>query len=169
MRRLLLASLITTALSATAWAGAELIDYPEGYGEAFVVYAKIDKPERKIVRFMYVNPETAEAATADGELPHGTVLVMEDHQAELDGEAPVLDADGRMVPTDEITNVFVMEKQPGWGADYPEELRNGEWEYARFLADGSRKADAEYTGCFECHKAQAEEDYTFSFYPYLQR
>lgn len=169
MHRLMLSSVVLPLAAATATAGPELVDYPEGYGRDFVLYDKIDKPERKIVRFMYVDPASDAAATAGEALPYGTVLVMEDHPVELDGEEPVLDAQGRLVPTDEIRNVFVMEKQPGWGAEYPEELRNGEWEYARFLADGNRLADAQFTGCFECHKGQAEEDYTFSFYTYLRQ
>ncbi len=152
-----------------ALAGPEQVDLPEDYSDRFVRYTTIDKPDRQIVRFMYVDPVAATTATPDAPLPYGTVLVMEDHRAALEGETPTLDAAGRLVPTDEVTNIFVMEKQPGFGAGYDAALRNGEWEYAWFLADGSRKPDASFTGCFECHKAQAEEDYTFSFYPHLRR
>lgn len=164
-----LAATLALLLPTAALAGADLVVFPEGYAESFVRYTTIDKPDRKIVRYMYVNPETAAAATPDAELPYGTVLVMEDHKAVLEGETLVTDANGRLVPTDEVTNIFVMAKAPGWGADYPEAVRNGEWEYARFLPDGSVKADATYDGCFECHKPQAAEDFTFSFYPHLRQ
>ena len=57
--------------------------------------------------------------------------------------------------------------QPGWGAGYPPEKRNGEWKYAWFLPDGSRKDDAKFDGCFGCHMSRAERDYTFTFAKYV--
>jgi hypothetical protein len=152
----------------TVVAGPEKIAYPEGYQDEFIEYLRVDRPDRKIVRFMYVNPAAHEAAQPGEPLPDGTVLVMEDHKARLGaGEEAETDAEGRLVPTDEVTNLFVMEKQPGWGAEYPDDKRNGEWEYAWFLPDGSRKADAQFDGCFECHMSRAESDYTFTFADYL--
>lgn len=72
-----------------------------------------------------------------------TVLVMENHRAKVGADGhPVRDAKGRLMPTEEITNIFVQQKGRGWGAEYPEGRRNGEWEYAWFLLGGTRKADA---------------------------
>ena len=84
-----------------------------------------------------------------------------------ESQEPVSEAQGRFIPTDEVTNVFVMEKQEGFGQEYPPEKRNGEWEYAWFQPDGSRKADAEFDGCFSCHLNRAERDFTFTFYKYV--
>jgi hypothetical protein len=151
-----------------ALAGPEKITYPEGYATEFVRYLTVDRPDRNIIRFFYVNREALEAAEPGQGLPRGTVLVMEDHKARLDAnEKPVSDAQGRFIPTDEVANVFVMKKQEGFGQEYPPEKRNGEWEYARFLPDGSRKADAEFDGCFSCHLSRAERDFTFTFYKYV--
>jgi hypothetical protein len=151
-----------------ALAGPEKITYPEDYTTEFVRYLTVDRPDRNIVRFFYVNREAFEAAEPGHELPRGAVLVMEDHKARLDAnEKPVSDAQGRFIPTDEVANVFVMEKQEGFGQEYPPEKRNGEWEYAWFLPDGSRKADAEFDGCFSCHLSRAERDFTFTFYKYV--
>ncbi|MEO1016363.1 MAG: cytochrome P460 family protein [Pseudomonadota bacterium] len=155
--------------STAALAGPERVALPENYAERFVLYDKIDKAERKIVRYMCMNSAAHETASADQPLPDGTVLIMEDHEIELDGETPRTDANGRLIPTTGIKQAFVMEKQLGWGEEYPEEIRNGDWDYAWYLADGSPKADAEFAGCFECHKAQADVDFTFSVYPYLAR
>jgi len=157
-----------TGLAASAIAGTEKVAYPENYQTEFVRYITIDRPDRKIVRWFYVNPEALARAALGEDLPDGTVLIMEDHKARLDaGEAPVVDAQGRFISTDEVTNVFVMEKQPGWGAEYPPEMRNGEWEYAWFLPDGARKADAQFDGCFACHMSRAGRDFTFTFAKYL--
>ena len=164
----LFAGVLALAAAAAARAGPEKISFPKGYSDSFVEYIRIDRPDRKTIRFMYVNPEAHEAAEPGQPLPDGTVLIMEDHKAELGpGDEPRTDAEGRLVPTDEVTNVFVMEKQPGWGAEYPPEVRNGEWEYAWFLPDGTRKADAKFDGCFGCHQSRAERDYTFTFYKYV--
>jgi hypothetical protein len=153
----------------TVVAEPQKIAYPGGYQDEFIEYLRVDRPDRKIVRFMYVNPAAHEAAQPGEPLPDGTVLVMEDHKARLGaGEEAETDAEGRLVPTDEVTNVFVMEKRERFGEEYPPEKRNGEWEYAWFLPDGSRKADAEFDGCFSCHLSRAERDFTFTFYKYVR-
>ena len=161
---------LSLTLSANALAGPERIDFPEDYRTAFIEYIRIDRPDRGITRFFYVNPEAMAAAVPGEDLPQGTVLVMEDRKVVVDGAGdPVPDAEGRFRPTDEITNVFVMEKQPGWGAAYPPEMRNGDWDYAWFNPDGTaRHTDpARFTGCFSCHGNRAGRDYTFTFYKYL--
>lgn len=145
-----------------AVAGTEDVAYPRGFETGFLRYATVDKAERKITRFFYINREALEAASAGAPLPYGTVLVMEDHAVRLGaGDVPVADADGALIPTDKVTNVFVMEKRQGWGSQYPEAVRNGEWEYAWFAADGQRRTDKTMDRCFECHKPQAAQDYTF--------
>jgi hypothetical protein len=155
-------------LASGALAGPEQITYPDGYTTGFVRYFTVDRPDRNLVRFFYVNPEALDAAAPDEDLPYGTVLVMEDHKVRMGAdEQAVVDAQNRLIPTDEVTNVFVMEKRAGFGESYPPEKRNGEWEYAWFLPDGSRNADAQFDGCFACHMHRAGRDFTFTFYKYL--
>lgn len=55
-----------------------------------------------------------------------------------------------------------MEKRTGWGAEYPEELRNGEWEYERFRPNGTRDPTADIKGCFQCHKPFGAVDFVFT-------
>ncbi|MBB3190733.1 cytochrome P460 family protein [Halomonas cerina] len=153
-------------------AGPENVDFPENYAGTFVRYTTVDKPDRDppIIRFLYINPDALAEARPGEPLPHGTVVVMEDHEAELNesGE-PRRDADGRFIPTHEVTNVFVQEKQPGWGAEYAEDKRNGEWEYAWFRSDGSRRDDQSMDSCFECHRQVADQDFTFTTAPFITR
>jgi hypothetical protein len=159
-RRALL--LVLPIAAASALAATDKVPFPEGFASGFVRYKVVDRDDRNIARFMYMNPEAWVAAEPGEPLPHGTIIVMEDHPVRMqDDETPERDADGRLIPTDETTNVFVMQKGEGWGAEYPEELRNGEWEYAWFAPDGARM-DRELTGCFECHMAQAAADFTFT-------
>jgi hypothetical protein len=170
MRSLPLFAGILAVVASPVAAGPDNVVYPEGYPSSFVRYATVDRPDRDppIVRFLYVNPEALAAAQAGEPLPYGTVLVMEDHLAELDDQGqPATFANSRFVPTTEVTNIFVQEKREGWGAEYPPEVRNGEWEYGRFLADGSVTPDAKFEGCFECHKGVEAQDFNFSFSPFV--
>ena len=156
---------LATAVSIGAWAAAVKIKFPSYQSADFVRYTTVDKPERKppIVRFLYMNKTAWDAAKPGEALPAHTILVMEDHKAKLDDSgAPAKSSDGRLIPTDELTGVFVQEKQPGWGADYPAELRNSTWEYAHFEPAGELKADAKYENCLTCHMKQAAEDFTFT-------
>jgi plastocyanin len=56
----------------------------------------------------------------------------------------------------------VMEKRTGWGTEYPDDLRNGEWEYAVFTADGKPNDKANFKGCFQCHKPHEKQDFVIS-------
>lgn len=159
------AALLATS---TAFAGPERVAYPAGFETKFARYAVIDRKGKPTARFMYVDRPSLAAAKAGEPLPDGAVLVMEDHAIRVEGDAPVLDAAGRYIPTDAVTNVFVMQKGAGWGDAYPADVRNGDWEYAWFMADGARRADKTMENCFACHKKQTDADYTFSFQPFLE-
>jgi hypothetical protein len=165
-------AIITTGIVASlAWpvaAGQERIAWPADFENAYILYLQVDRHDRNRVRLMYVNPE-ADAQARGGELlPDGTVLVMADKDAELDADGnPVIGPDGRFVPTGDFTNIFVMEKRAGWGADQPAELRNGDWDYAWFQPDGTLKPDASYDGCFTCHAYREGRDFTFTYAKFL--
>lgn len=160
---------IIPVMAGTSLAGTEAVPFPDGYASRFERYATVDRPDRDppIVRFLYVNKQALEQAREGEPLPYGTILVMEDHLAQLDDEKAVLDGNGRLVPTDRVTNIFVQQKEQGWGTEYPPDIRNGEWEYAWFLPGGTRKKDADFDRCFSCHKGQADSDYNFTFGAYL--
>ncbi|MCM0019811.1 MAG: cytochrome P460 family protein, partial [Tagaea sp.] len=134
----------------------------------FVIYNEIERPDRNPlqIRLMYANPEAIAAARQGQPVPRGTILVMEDRAAELgaDGQ-PVLDSRGRMKASSRILNVFVMEKREGWGAEYPPERRNGEWEYATYTPEVVKRPGVNTQGCFQCHTARRGQgrDYTFTF------
>lgn len=153
------------------FAGAEKVAFPEGYQSHFVRYSTIDNEKRKKVRFFYVNPESLENARAGRPLPNGTVLIMEDRKAKLGADGTLLkDKRGRFIPTAEILNIFVQEKRAGWGAEYDDTKRNGEWEYAWFDANGQRPTGKTFDRCFACHKERAEsDDFNFTFSKFVGR
>lgn len=149
--------------------GPDNVVLPTGYQANFVRYTTVDKPDRKIIRYLYANLEAFAAAKKGEPLPNGTVLIMEDHAVRLSADgSPLLDQQGRFIPQAAVSNLFVQEKRAGWGVGYPDTTRNGEWEYARFNADGSRNTGP-VEACFTCHKnLRAGQDYVFNFWDYLQ-
>lgn len=150
--------------------GPQNIELPPDWESRFIRYATVDKPDRKIIRHLYVNPEAFAAARPGQPLPHGTRIIMADTRARLgpDGN-PLLDQQGRFIPEPGWIAIAVQEKQPGWGEGYGPEKRNGEWEYARFQGDGTRNP-ASVEACFTCHlQARAQQDFAFNFWDYVQQ
>jgi hypothetical protein len=162
-RILAVAAMLLAALTTPTTAGPEKVAFPAEYKKSHVLYATVDRPDNKTVRDLYASPDAARGAAPGQPLTDGTVLTMEVYKAKLDdkGEA-VKDANGRLVRTSELVGIFVMEKRRGWGADYPEALRNGEWEYARFTASGQPPPNLDTKPCFQCHKPMEHQDFVFS-------
>jgi hypothetical protein len=162
--KLAVAMIVATAAGAIAVrAGGDKIVFPENYGKG-VVYMTLDRPENKQVRDYYTSAQAAEAAKKGAPLPDGTVITVVQYAAQLDPQGnPVKDASGRFAKTDRILGFTVMEKRAGWGAEYPENVRNGEWEYQAFRADKTANPTANLGACFNCHKPQASNDYVYSY------
>ncbi len=144
-------------------AGGDKVAFPADYAKG-VVYMTLDRPENKQVREYYTSQAAVDAAKKGAPLPNDTVITVVQYAAQLDPQGnPTKDADGRFSKTANILGYTVMEKRPGWGAEYPETMRNGEWEYQAFRADKTANPNANLTGCFNCHKPQAKQDYVFSY------
>jgi plastocyanin len=90
------------------------------------------------------------------------VLTLVQYKAQVDAAGnTVKDANGRFIKGD-LVGITVMEKRTGWGAEYPDDIRNGEWEYSAFTADLKFNDKANYKACFQCHKPHAKQDYVIS-------
>lgn len=140
MNRLLLA-IFVLSLAAPSWAERGLVKFPEKYAEG-VRYAVV--PRGNIRQEIYTSQAAIDAVKSGKPLPSGTVITLVDYR------------DGNLY------RYVVMEKRTGWGADYPPELRNGEWEFEAFNADRTVNTNDDVRRCFACHKAQAQRDYVFT-------
>jgi plastocyanin len=90
------------------------------------------------------------------------VLTLIQYKAQVGAQGnPLKDANGRFVKGD-LIGYTVMEKRMGWGAEYPPDLRNGEWEYAAFTADQKLNEKVNYKACFQCHKPHEKQDFVIS-------
>jgi Cytochrome P460 len=161
MRRLrIVPAAIVFIVTASATAGTEKVAFP-AY-QTHVLYDVLDQPEIKEIREAYINADALKGIRPGQPLPSGTVLSLPTFKARVNEKGELVkDPNGRLVrgPLDRIV---VMEKRTGWGVEYPEDLRNGEWEYARFRADGTRDPQANIKGCFECHKPESKRDFVFT-------
>ena len=145
--------------------GPHNIELPADWQARFVRYATVDKPDRKIIRHMYVNPEAYAATRAGQPAPHGTLLIMADTRARLDPQGnPLLDTAGRFIPEPGWIAIGTQQKEAGWGEGYGPDQRNGEWEYAAFDGAGQRR-NIPLNSCFTCHlQARAGQDFNFTYW-----
>jgi plastocyanin len=162
-RAVVAAAAFAATLSATALAGPDKISFPKDY-DKWERYAVVDRYDNKQYRELYARPEVVKAVRAGKPIPDGTVLAMAIHSAEVDAQGnPVKDEKGRF-RKGKLTGVTVMEKREGWGTEYAPELRNGNWEYAVFMPDGTpnAQANASTQACFACHKPHEKQDFVIS-------
>lgn len=125
-----------------------------------------DRYDVKQYRERYASAAAVQAAKEGKPLPSGTVLALIQYKAQMDAQGnPVKDAEGRFMKGDLIAYA-VMEKRTGWGTDYADDIRNGEWEYAVFGADGKFNDKANYKACFQCHKPHDQMDFVISYPPW---
>jgi hypothetical protein len=158
------AALATAFAAVSARAGGDLVKFPENYASG-VLYTTVDRADNKQYRELYVSPRAAVEAAKKGEpLPSGTVLTLVQYAAKLDAQGnPEKDASGRFIKNNLIAYT-VMEKRAGWGKEYPDNVRNGEWEYQAFKADKTPNTAANLTACFTCHKPlNPAQDFVFSY------
>ena len=142
----------------SAQAGGDKVAFPENYAKG-VKWLVVDKPQFKRIHEYYTTPDALEAARKNQPMPEGTVFVGAQYQIQRDSQGnPVLGSDGHFIKAN-LSGYIVMQKHAGWGAEYPPELRNAEWEYQIFKADKTPNKDVKLTACFECHKPFASQDY----------
>ena len=137
------------------------VAFPEGYKESFVKYHTISFPATKQVRYYYANMVAVQAAKAGKPLPDGSYLFAEVHSAKLDDQKnPVKGADGQFVG-EKLVAYTAMATGAGWGNDFPEMLRNGNWNYAVFSTEKQQRP-VNQAECLGCHKPLDKVSYVFT-------
>ena len=141
---------------------AQEVAFPTDY-KFSVLYNIVDREDRTEVHEQYTSREALDAAKAGRPLPRGTVITSANYKALLDPQGnPVRDARGNLL-AGELVRIVVMEKRAGWGREYPDNLRNGEWEFAAFTPDRVRDTQMDTKICMECHKGHDHLDYVKTY------
>jgi hypothetical protein len=129
-------------LGGAAFASADLVRFPHDFDKG-VLYATVERGNLK--EQIFTSREAIAAAKRGEALPSGTVITLVDYR------------DGK------LHRYVVMEKRSGWGAQYAESKRNGEWEFQAFNADKTVNTNENLDRCFGCHKPQAANDFVWTF------
>jgi cytochrome c553 len=136
--------------------------FPESYKTTFTKYHTISFPDRRQVGYYFANDKALAAAKAGRPLPDGSVIFAEVWSAKLDaGKKPVSGADGQFT-ADQLLAYIAMEREPGWGRDLPDMLRNGDWNYAVFTPAKAPRPGINQAECLACHKPQDKASYVFT-------
>ena len=149
------------------------VSFPESYAEG-ILYMTANRPMNPNSRMAgpeniaqyreyYVTAAAIEALRKGDPAPSGTTITMVQYRAQLDADGNPLKDDAGHFIKGELFGFGVKEKRTGWGAEYPSEMRNGEWEFQVFKADAKPNNNANRTACFQCHKSQMSKDFLFTF------
>jgi hypothetical protein len=95
-----------------------------------------------------------EAARAGRKLPNGSVILQVSYQVQKD-------AVGKAI-AGPVQSYAGMELRNDWGKDIPLLLRNENWDYALFAADGKRHDELNEAQCLACHKPKETDSYVFT-------
>ncbi len=141
---------------------------PANYKSWPKMLSAVQRPDAKQVREMYIDPKGNQTRAGDA-FPHGTVMVMENFAAVTKPDGTLATGPDGMLVKGALVRIFVMEKTQGAGQDVPEALRNGDWVYASFTADGKRTEDP-FAPCRACHLPLGEKkDFVQRYDEYFAR
>jgi predicted CXXCH cytochrome family protein len=137
------------------------VAFPDNYKQTFVKYHTINFPATRQVRHYYANKVAIDAAKANRPLPAGSYLFAEVYAAKLDaGKQPVKGKDG-FFEADKLLFFTAMQSGPGWGKDFPDMLRNADWNYAAFSTEKQHRP-INQAECLGCHKPLDSVSYVFT-------
>ena len=136
------------------------VTFPEGYKDTFVKYHAINFPATAQVRYYYANKAALQAAKEGKPMPAGAYLLAEVHAAKLENGNPVTGPDGFYVAEKPLLYT-AMATGAGWGAEIPDMLKNGDWNYAIFTLDKQHRP-INQAECLGCHKPLDQESYLFT-------
>ncbi len=163
MRTIALVMLACSMMVYTASAEDQRIQFPENYQTTFTNYLSLDRVQNadQIIR-LFANDIALKGMKENGEFPDGSILIGEVYKAKKDADGKVIESSlGRRI-RGPLALVAVMEKQKGWGEQFPQGLKNGDWDFATFKPDGS-VAKKDLNGCRACHAPLTKLRHVFSY------
>ena len=127
---------------------------PKDFPQAYVEYKREQDETNKTLTLRYANRVAIDAARAGKPLPEGSILLTVNY-------TPQIAADGRWTPG-AVKNYVGMETRAGWGDAIPPLLRNGNWNYGVWSADGTPRLALQQPRCLACHQPKAADSYVFT-------
>ncbi|WP_106743467.1 cytochrome P460 family protein [Yoonia maritima] len=128
-----------TALLATA--EETRVTFPDL--DALIHYTTVNRGN--VTEHMLTTQAAIDAAQAGQKIPDGTQVVLVDYR---EGE---------------VYRYFVMEKGPGWGAEYDDGRRTGDWQFQFYWGDQSINMEESTARCQSCHQARSDVEYMYTY------
>lgn len=143
LSRTALAGVLGCACVAALSAAAEetRVTFPDL--DALIHYTTVNRGE--VTEHMLTTQAAIDAVQAGQPIPDGTQVVLVDYR------------------DDEVYRYFVMEKGAGWGADYDDRRRTGDWQYQFYWGDRSINMEEDTARCQSCHQARAESEFMYTY------
>jgi len=102
-------------------------------------------------------------------MPQGSFFLVEVYAAKMDAQKkPVIGADG-LYEQEKLLLYTAMETQPGWGDEFPDLIRNADWNYALFNTDKTVRAGVNQAECLACHKPLDKDSFLFLIKPLQEK
>lgn len=108
-----------------------------------VHYTTVTRGE--VTEHIMTTREAIEAVKAGKPIPNGTHFALVDYR------------EGK------VFRYFIMEKGAGWGDDYDENRRTGDWQFQWFKPDGTINAAENTARCQSCHSSRADREFLYTF------
>ncbi len=136
------AALAALLLAAPAWAEPNRVLFPDNL-DALEQYTTVTRGE--VTEFMYTSRAALDAIQAGESIPEGAQVILQDWR---DGE---------------VYRLFVMQKGAGWGEDYDEAARTGDWQFQWYWPDGSINMEENTERCRACHQSREGREFMFTY------
>lgn len=139
-----LATLAASAILVVAWqaahAEATRVTFPKL--DDLVHYTTVRRGN--VTEHISTTRAAIEAIQKGQPVPNGTYFVLADYRDE------------------KLYRYFVMEKGQGWGADFEERRRTGDWQFQWYWPNQQINLKENIARCISCHSSQKDRDYLFT-------
>lgn len=147
MRPTLFRSIFVTALGLAtvpallATAEETRVTFPDL--DALIHYTTVTRGD--VTEHMLTTQAAIDAVQAGQPIPDGTPVVLADYR---EGE---------------VYRYFVMQKGAGWGADYDDGRRTGDWQFQFYWGDRSINMEENTARCQGCHQSREDAEFMFTY------
>jgi len=138
----IVAILAALLLAAPVTAEPNRVVFPDNL-DALQHYTTVTRGE--VTEFMYTSRAALDALKAGEPVPDGTQVILQDWRDDV------------------VYRLFVMQKGAGWGADYEEDMRAGDWQFQWYWPDGSINTEENTERCRACHQSREGREFMFTY------
>lgn len=140
--RHILPAVLSLGLAQPALSEPNRVEFPADL-EALELYTTVTRGNT--FENVYASRDALDAIQQGEAPPYGTQIVLEIFRDE------------------ELWRYFIMQNGEGWGDDYTEATRTGDWQFQWYWPDGSINAEENTERCRACHQSREGREFMFTF------